>query len=264
MKPYRFKQGKIPLLVSMPHIGTEVPEQIVQKMGDRARTLPDTDWHLETLYNFLDDIGASVITAHYSRYVIDLNRPPDDSSLYPGTTTTELCPTTLFDGSPIYRPGCEPDVQEIARRRQDYWQPYHDQLGGELTRLRDAHGIAVLWDAHSIRSQIPRLFEGRLPDLNIGTFAGNSADAQLTQHIVNVAKQYPYYTNVLNGRFQGGYITRQYGRPAEHIHAIQLELVQNTYMNEEWPFQYVEEKAIAIRPVLRHLLQAVLQWIENQ
>lgn len=263
MEPYQFKQGTIPLLVSMPHVGTDIPDPIAQQMCDRARTLPDTDWHLELLYNFLQELGASTLVAQYSRYVIDLNRPPDDSSLYPGIATTELCPTTLFDGSPIYLPEQAPDKHDIHHRIQTYWQPYHTQLQAELQRLKNTYGVAVLWDAHSIRSQIPRLFAGRLPDLSLGTFSGHSADAKLTADLLITAHQYADYTTVLNGRFKGGYITRQYGHPDDHIHAIQLELVQDTYMQEEWPFPYMEQKAVRIRSVLRHLLETVVSWIET-
>jgi N-formylglutamate deformylase len=263
MEPYRFQQGTIPLLVSMPHTGTKLPDTLLERMSDRALTLPDTDWHLESLYSFVPELGASTLAAHYSRYVIDLNRPPDDSSLYPGSATTELCPTTLFDGSPLYLPGQEPDAKDINQRIQHYWQPYHDQLQSELQRLRDTYGVAVLWDAHSIRSQIPRLFEGRLPDLSFGTFSGQSADSQLTADLLAIAQHYSSYTAVLNGRFKGGYITRHYGNPSDRIHAIQLELVQDTYMQEEWPFQYVNEKANTVRKVLRHLLDTVVKWIET-
>lgn len=263
MKNYSFQQGKIPLLVSMPHVGIDLPEAILPRMTAQARILSDTDWHLEQLYSFLDELNPSLIIAQHSRYVIDLNRPPDNRSLYPGTATTGLCPTELFEGSPIYLLGETPHSQEIIQRTQDYWQPYHEQIRAELERLKAAYGIAVLWDAHSIRSQIPRLFQGRLPDLNLGTFSGKSADAQLAERLLTVAKKDPNYTAVLNGRFQGGYITRHYGCPEENVHAVQLELVQATYMQEEPPFNYLAEKAIAIRPVLRDMIETVIQWISE-
>lgn len=256
---YDFKPGTMPLLVSIPHVGTHLPEALLPRLSDRARTVPDTDWHLEALYDFLDDLNVSVLVARHSRYVIDLNRPPDNQSLYPGVATTELCPTRLFDGSAIYRDGEQPDAQEIAQRLQQYWQPYHDQIRAELTRLVDRYGIALLWDAHSIRSQLPRLFQGRLPDLNIGTFSGNSAAASLAEQLVAVAQRSPY-SQVLNGRFQGGYITRHYGQPAANIHAVQLELVQATYMQEDPPFMLLEDRANAIRPVLRQLLETAIEW----
>lgn len=262
MTIYQFKPGHVPILVSIPHAGTRLPDALVPRFTDRALTLPDTDWHLPQLYDFLDELQVSWIVANYSRYVIDLNRPPDDHSLYPGQITTELCPTTLFDGSPIYRSGASPNAEEIRQRIQTYWQPYHRQLQAELARLREAHGLAVLWDAHSIRSQVPRLFSGTLPDLNLGTFNGRSADSELTERVFTVAQQSPY-TVVLNGRFQGGYITRHYGHPSNQIHALQLELVQDTYMQAESPFAFLEEQAIAIRPVLRQLLETVDQWTDS-
>ena len=258
MDPFRFREGRTPLLVSMPHVGLHIPGDTATGMTKLALTLPDTDWHIDQLYDFLDDFGASVIAATHSRYVIDLNRPPDGASLYPGKATTELCPTGTFDGEPLYRDGAAPDNAEVARRVASYWRPYHDRLDAELRRMKDTHGYALLWDAHSIRSVVPRLFEGRLPDLNIGTAGGASCDPGLAKQVLAVAEASQTYSAVLNGRFKGGYITRQYGRPGEDVHAIQLELSQRTYMEESPPFTFREELAEGVRPVIKQMLETVL------
>jgi N-formylglutamate deformylase len=229
-------------------------------MTELALTRPDTDWHIDRLYDFLGGLGASVIVATHSRYVIDLNRAPDGSSLYPGRPTTGLCATCTSDGEPLYRQGAEPEQEEVARRIAMYWKPYHERLAVELSRIRDLHGYALLWEAHSIRSFIPRLFEGRLPDFNIGTADEASCDPALTRQVVAAAESAADYSIVVNGRFKGGYITRQYGRPAEGVHAIQLELSQRTYIDEGPPFTFREDLANAVRPALRSMLVTMLGW----
>lgn len=264
MDIFEFTAGRTPLLVSMPHVGTHIPPDIAEKMTPEARTVPDTDWHVDRLYDFLGDLGAGRLRATHSRFVIDLNRAPDGRPLYPGASNTELCPTSLFDERPIYRPGAAPDAAEVAARRDRYWRPYHDRLGAELAALRKRFGFAVLFDAHSIRSEVPRFFTGRLPDLNLGTGGGGTAESALTARVVEAAAAAEGYTSVLNGRFQGGYITRHYGRPDEAVHALQLELSQITYMEEEPPFAFREDRAAAIRPTLRGLLQVILDWTSEQ
>ena len=260
MDLFRFSPGSVPLLVSVPHAGRHVPDDLASTMTAQALTLPDTDWHVDRLYGFASEIGAAMLIATHSRYVIDLNRPPDDAPLYPGTATTGLCSTNLFDGAPIYREGMAPDARAAARRRSSYWQPYHDKLAAELAAIREIHGIALLWDAHSIRSEVPRLFDGRLPDFNLGTAGGMSADPDLAARVLALAAQSEEHTAVLNGRFTGGYITRNYGNPANGIHAIQLELAQITYMDEEPPYAYREDLAEKVQPVVRRLLDAVIEW----
>ena len=245
----------------MPHVGTHVPANIAARLSPVAQPVPDTDWHVDRLYDFLDALGASTITATQSRYVIDLYRAPDDTPLYPGASNTGLCPTTTFDESPIYRDGAEPDSDEIAARRQAVWRPYHDQLRAELTTLRERHGHALLWDAHSIRSRVPRFFEGRLPDLNFGSGGGTTTDPDLLRHLGAVAAESPEYTHVVDGRFKGGYITRAYGDPAAGVHAVQLELSQITYMDEDAPYDFREDLADGIRPLLRDLLTTALDWV---
>lgn len=262
--PFRFRAGTRPLLISMPHVGTHVPPALAARFTDEARRVPDTDWHLERLYDFADELGASVLVATHSRYVIDLNRAPDGASLYPGQSVTGLCPVDTFDSTPIYAAGDGPDEAEIAERRDAIWKPYHAKLAEELARIRALHGVAALWDAHSIRSVLPRFFDGKLPDLNLGTGKGVSCDPALAQTLLGIAQGATGYTAVLNGRFTGGYITRHHGRPAQNVHAVQLEMTQSSYMQEAMPFDYLPEVAAGIRPPVRRLLEAVLEFVEGR
>lgn len=261
---FRFRQGTRPLLVSMPHVGTYLPPALAARFTPQALEVADTDWHLERLYDFADALGASVLVATHSRYAIDLNRPPDDHSLYPGQDTTGLCPADTFDRAPIYAAGDLPDKRETVARRDALWLPYHRQIRAELDRLKAAHGIAVLWDAHSIRSVLPRFFDGKLPDLNLGTADGASCDPALAQMLFTIAKAAGDYPAVLNGRFKGGYITRHYGRPAEGFQAVQLEMTHCCYMREGMPFDYLSERAAGVRPHLRAMLEAALRFAEQQ
>ena len=262
--PFRFRQGTRPLLISMPHVGTHVPPALAARLTDEAQRVPDTDWHLERLYDFADALGASVLVATHSRFVIDLNRPPDGSSLYPGQSVTGLCPVDLFDDQSVYRdPEDVPGDVEIAERREAIWQPYHAQLAQELARMKAEHGVAALWDAHSIRSVLPRFFEGRLTDLNLGTANGGSCSPVLAEQLLVIGQSAQGYTAVLNGRFKGGHITRQYGNPEQGIHAVQLEMTQSSYMQESWPFDYLPEVAAGVQPHVRRMLEAVLSFVEE-
>ena len=258
--PFVFHQGTQPLLVSMPHAGTYVPPALAARFTPEARQVPDTDWHMERLYAFAKDLGASLLVATHSRYVVDLNRPPDGASLYPGQSVTGLCPVDTFDDTPIYAAGDVPDEAEIAARREAVWAPYHTQLRAELDRIRAQHGVAVLWDAHSIRSVLPRFFEGKLPDLNLGTANGESCDPALAQELLQIAEAAPGYTAVLNGRFKGGHITRHYGQPGQGVHAVQLEMTQCCYMQECLPFDYLPERAVQVQPHLQRMLAAALDF----
>ena len=253
---FQLHRGSIPLLVSIPHMGTEIPQPLRGDYVPRALEVEDTDWHLDRLYAFARTLGASVLQPTVSRYVVDLNRPPDDTPMYPGASNTELCPSRFFTGDALYRDGFVLPPEEKARRRATWWAPYHEALQGELARLKTQHGYVLLWDAHSIRAEIPWLFEGRLPDLNIGTADGQSADASIAQAVVDAAARHPAFTHVLDGRFKGGYITRQYGRPAEHMHAVQLEMCQCLYMREAPPFNYEEQAAARVEPVVRDMVEA--------
>jgi N-formylglutamate deformylase len=251
--------GDIPLLVSFPHAGTDIPDSIAHRMTPAALMRADTDWHLPTLYAFLSRMGASTLVPNYSRYVIDLNRPPDDNNLYPGQDTTGLVPLDSFHKQALYFPGLEPDAVEVDARKAAYWRPYHDALEGELQRLRHEHGVAVLWDAHSIASMLPRFFEGKLTDLNLGTADGQSCTPKVQAAAEAVLAAQNDYTFVSNGRFKGGYITRQYGRPDEGIHALQMEICHCTYMDEPAPFGYRPDLACKVQPVLKHMLEAVMK-----
>ena len=263
--PFLFHQGTAPLLISMPHAGTHVPPAIAARLTPEARQVPDTDWHLPRLYDFAQALGASILVATHSRYVVDLNRPPDGTSLYPGQSVTGLCPVDTFDDRPLYaNPADLPDEAEVAARRAAYWAPYHAQLRAELERLRAAHGVAVLWDAHSIRSVLPRFFEGRLPDLNLGTGDGISCDPALAQALLGEACAATAYTAVLNGRFKGGHITRHYGAPARNIHAVQLEMTQCSYMQEAMPFDYLPEVAAGVLPHLHRMVEAALAFARSR
>jgi N-formylglutamate deformylase len=257
---FTLHRGNTPLLVSLPHVGTAIPDDQRARYVERALALEDTDWHLDQLYDFVPELGAGLIVPRHSRYVIDLNRPPEDAPMYAGVNNTELCPTRFFAGEPLYRDGMAPDPVEIARRREMYWCPYHDALDAELDRLKAQHGHAVLFDGHSIRSQLPWLFEGRLPDMNLGTASGESCAASLHAALVAVLQRQSSFTHVVDGRFKGGHITRSRGRPQSSIHAVQLEMCWSTYMAEQPPFQVDPARAATLAPVLRALVQAMLAW----
>ncbi len=265
MEPYRFTPGAAPLLVSMPHVGTHIPDSIAARMTPAALEVPDTDWHVDRLYDFLGELGAASIAATHSRYVIDLNRAPDGAALYPGASNTELCPTARFDNAPIYgagpdgRPGA-PSGTEIVGRTERYWRPYHERLDMELAAMRARHGIVVLFDPHATRRRGPRSSAARRPENNRGPGGGASADPALAAAAIEAAAEADGYTSVLNGRFQGGYITRQYGRPDKNVHAIQLELSWITYMDEDPPFGFREDLAADVRPALRRIVAALIDW----
>lgn len=254
---FNLTRGQAPILVSFPHSGTYLPPDIAARMTDVGRTVPDTDWHVPKLYAFLDAIGASRIEATHSRYVVDLNRPPDDQSLYAGQKKTGLVPVDTFRGEPLYIAGQEPGADEIIARRS-YWQPYHDAIASELSRLKAVHGSVILWDAHSIECELPSLFEGRLPDLNLGTFDGKSCDADIIEAAFDAAKASGFKA-VLNGRFKGGYITRHYGAPKKGVHAIQLEMAQAIYMDQGPPFTFRSDLAPKVTATIRSMIKAALE-----
>lgn len=249
----------VPLLVSIPHTGTELSEGLAERLvDDEVRALPDTDWHLHRLYDFVPELGARTIYARYSRYVVDLNRPADGHALYPGRHETGLVPTADFDGKALYRPGAEPDDAERAARTDRYWRPYHAAIESELSLLRAQFGYALLFDAHSIRSEVPQFAEGALPGLMLGDADGSSADPSMSRAVLDV-----HHASGLgsahNAPFKGGWITRCFGRPAEHVHALQLEMSQRLYMVEGPPFAWSEERAEALRPWLRRTLGAFVE-----
>ena len=260
-------RGDAPLVVGFPHTGTEIPSEIEDRFVSPWLARQDADWWVDRLYDFAADLGATTVRTRVSRSVIDVNRDPSGASLYPGQATTELCPTTTFDGEPLYRAGMEPDAAEIARRRATWFDPYHAALEEELTRLRERHGRVVLYDAHSIRSHVPRLFEGELPQFNIGTNGGATCDPALTT-AVEAACDVSGLSRVTNGRFKGGWTTRRYGRPEASVHAIQMELACRGYMDEpphpwspdNWPSPYSDARAAPMRTALTEVLKACLAF----
>ena len=258
---FSLHEGSLPLLISIPHMGTRIPDDIAATMTPVAQRTDDCDWHLDRLYAFARRLGASMLTPSYARYVIDLNRPPDGANLYPGQDTTGLLPVDTFDKEPLYRDGHLPDEAEVARRRDIYWKPYHQALSEHLAALKAKHGKVLLWEAHSIRSHVPRFFEGRLPDFNFGTANGASAVAGLAEALAAVVERHGAYTAIANGRFKGGYITREYGNPAEGVYAVQLELTQITYMEEQMPYAYDENRAAQVEPLLEELVKTALDRV---
>jgi N-formylglutamate deformylase len=255
---FTLHQGKRPLLVSLPHVGIEIPQNMQADYVPHALEVEDTDWHLASLYALAKHIGASLLAPRYSRYVIDLNRPPENTPMYAGANNTELCPTRSFGGEPIYKEGQAPDETEIEYRRRAFWQPYHDALANEIERIKEKHGYVVLWDGHSIKSELPWLFEGKLPDLNLGTAGGTSCSPALTSALGHLLETQNKYTYAIDGRFKGGYITRHYGRPQEGVHAVQLEMCFSCYMLEEPPYMIDAARAGKLLPLLRSLLLTAL------
>lgn len=252
-------RGSTPLLVSIPHCGTALPADQRPRYVDRALAVEDTDWYLERLYGFVTELGASLLLPVCSRYLVDLNRPPTNQPMYPGQNNTELCPTRFFTGEPLYKPGMAPDAAEISRRVESHWRPYHQALAEELQRLRAAHGHAVLFDAHSIKSSLPWLFEGTLPHMNLGTVDGASCAPSLRRQLAGLMASQDDYSHVLDGRFKGGHITREHGRPDQGVHAVQLEMCWRAYMDEEPP-AWNAAKASAVTPLLRQLVTLLRDW----
>jgi formiminoglutamase len=256
------QEGDAPLIVSMPHAGTLIPEEIAPNLRSRALAVRDADWFIPQLYGFATDLGATVIRTDISRTAIDVNRDPSGVSLYPGQVTTGLCPDMTFDGEPLYLEGLDPDSAEIERRRAAYFDPYHRALEAQIARLKRDHGRVALFDAHSIRSRVAPLFEGELPALNLGTHSGASADPRL----VAMAEAHcaaSGFSHVTNGRFKGGWITRHYGRPADGVHALQMEMAQRVYMDEPRGLAlpaWSPERAAAAQALLSPLLQSIIHW----
>ena len=256
--------GDAPLIISVPHAGLKIPSAIAERMTDTGLANADADWHVDRLYSFAQNMGVSMLKGRYSRYVIDLNRPPEGGPLYDGHVDTGLCPTHAFDGSPIYQQGAEPSHGEIQARKVKYWDPYHAALQAEIDRLRAEHGTVVLFEAHSIKSQVPRLFDGHLPQMCFGTNDGHSASAELTAAIMEFVREETDYRCVLNDRFKGGYITRKYGAPERGVHAVQLELSQATYLKEdqidgENGPSFNTSKALTLEPFLKSLVEFMLE-----
>ncbi|WP_421783243.1 N-formylglutamate deformylase [Kiloniella litopenaei] len=264
VSPVTITSGTSPIVLGMPHTGTWLPEKILDKLNANGKKLADTDWHIDLLYaDLLPDV--TIVKANFHRYAIDANRDPAGISLYPGQNTTGLCPVTDFDNQPIYKDGCEPDEAEIEKRRQSFHAPYHTALQNELERVRNLHGVAILYDCHSIRSTIPFLFDGLLPEFNIGTNNGETCDGMVEESVWNICNSAPEYSAVLNARFKGGWTTRHYGQPHKNIHAIQMELAQRTHLKDEnIPFDYDAEKAAVLRPYLKNILVKLTELVETK
>ena len=259
MAVFEVRQGSSPVILGFPHTGTDVPASIRERLNDNGRILADTDWHIHDLYEgLLPD--ATTVRATFHRYVIDANRDPAGVSLYPGQNTTGLVPETDFDGQPIWKEGEGPTEADIAERLRAFHAPYHAALAAEIARVKAIHGVVVLYDCHSIRSHIPFLFEGRLPDFNIGTDTGKTCAPEIEQVTAEIAAGADGYSHILNGRFKGGWTTRHYGRPEQGVHAIQMELAQSTHLATEAP-PFALDKAKADR--LRRPLKTILERIET-
>lgn len=255
----QINQGTSPLVLGLPHTGTDLPDDCAARLNENGLALADTDWHIDTLYaGLVPDITTVRTSIH--RYVIDVNRDPSGDSLYPGQNTTGLCPVTDFDGAGIYLVGAAPDANEVERRRLAYHAPYHAALAAELDRVRAKHGFAILYDCHSIRSRIPFLFDGVLPDFNIGTNGVTTCAPEIQDRVAEICAKAKPYTSILNGRFKGGWTTRHYGNPANGVHAIQMELAQSTYMQEAPPWAFEPARAAELRPHLTAILSALISW----
>jgi N-formylglutamate amidohydrolase len=257
---YTLLPGTTPLLIDVPHAGIYIPPELRASMTPIAQTVPDTDWHVHLLYQFALELGAGLMAATHSRYVIDLNRDPAGVALYQGADNTELCPTRTFANEDIYLPGEAPSEEKIGSRRANYWEPYHRALAEQIAAIRAAHGYAILLDGHSILSQVPRFFSGRLPDLNLGTVDGASCAQSLEEIAYAPLQGAGRFSAILNGRFKGGYITRHYGKPEEDVHALQLEIAQAAYMGETPPYAWNPHTAEPLITVLRQLVLALLEW----
>ena len=255
---FEYHRGDGPLLISFPHDGTDFPTRIRTELNEFGLKNTDCDWRIFELYNRVLEQDVSFIRARYSRYVVDLNRSPAGELLYPGKMETGICPLTTFDGIPVHLPGKQPDDREIRTRIESYWQPYHNHLQAELRRIKDRHGYAILWDAHSIRAEVPALFNGVLPDLNFGNAGGQSCAQEIIDQVVGHAAQASTYSVVLNGRFKGGYITRHYGNPASDVHSIQLEINQNTYLEGTEAPKINHKKMQRLSRLVHSLLQSVI------
>jgi len=257
---FRLITGHVPLLISMPHNGQQIPQEIASIMTDAAKQVPDTDWYIDQLYDFARQLGVYLLIPNYNRYVIDLNRAPNNENLYPGANSTELCPTSSFALTPLYLAEHQPNADEIAERIELYWQPYHQALATTLQKMKQQFGRAVLLDAHSILSEVPRFFEGQLPDFNFGSADGKSCSVELMNEIKTL--NFEPYSSVFNGRFKGGYITRHYGDPAQQIHAIQLELSQRTYLHEPTN-QYHQVAADKVKQKLQAFVQCLIKFAQQ-
>jgi len=255
---FSYQQGNSPVIVSFPHDGMSLPAEIKGHLNALGQQVPDTDWFVNQLYNFLPELDISFFIPEFSRYVVDLNRSSQGGSLYPGQYETSVCPVATFDDESIYNEGKEPDAEEVQRRIVAYWQPYHDHIQSEIARIKALHGYAILWDAHSIRGVVPQLFEGVLPDLNFGTAGGTSCASDILKRVTDIADAQDHFSVVENARFKGGFITRNYGKPEDNVHTIQLEINQSIYMSDDQTATLEEHKCEMLRPWLKGFIQELV------
>jgi N-formylglutamate amidohydrolase len=260
MELFTLRRGSAPLVIDVPHAVTYLPAALRARLTPAALAVPDTDWHVEKLYAFAAEVDATLMCATHSRYVVDLNRDPSGAVLYTGADNTELCPSRTFANERVYLEGAQPTPAEIAQRIAACFEPYHTTLAAQIERVRALHGHAVVLDGHSIRSEVPRFFAGRLPDLNLGTADGASCDMMLADRAASVLAAAPGMTYIVNGRFKGGWITRRYGRPLAGVHALQLELGERCYMDQDPPFPWDPARAAPLIAVLRGLVDALVAW----
>lgn len=264
MKPiFDFHHGPLPLLISVPHAGTGVPDALLHRFTSVGQRLPDTDWHVDRLYDFARDMGASVLVANHSRYVVDLNRAADSRPLYETQPTSPVCAAMTFGGESIYVADQTPSAAEVQQRVQTYWQPYHEKIEMELQRIREQFGYALLWDAHSVASEVPGLFEGVLPEFNLGTRDGAACPKDIADSLLRVLTDDGEFGSVLDGRFKGGYITQNYGRPSERIFAVQLELAQRAYLDEGPHPDWSADRAARAQALVSRLLEAFVAAVRE-
>lgn len=270
-------EGDAPLIVSFPHTGVELPDDLAGHFGSPWLARRDTDWWVHELYGFVHGLGATTVRSTISRSVIDLNRDPGGTSLYPGQPTTALCPLTTFDNQPLYRSDSAPDAAEIERRRRTYFAPYHAALAAQVARLRRRHATVVVYDAHSIRSRIPHLFAGELPQFNLGTAGRSGAvdtscDSALAAAVETLCR-HSGMSWVRNGRFKGGWITRHYSDVPAGVHSLQMELACRGYMHEPepacldehtWPTPLDAGRAAPLRRTLAQVLDTCLEFASTR
>lgn len=258
---WQLSRGESPLIVNVPHAGTFLPSEIAERLTLAARATPDTDWHVDRLFDFAPGRDVTLMVATHSRIVVDLNRDPNGVALYPGASNTEVCPSTTFADQPHYEKNQQPNAGEVVARVARYWHPYHITLATEIARVQARHGYCIVLDAHSIASRVPRFFAGQLPDLNLGTVDSSSCRKKLEDLALARLSSHSSFSNVVNGRFKGGYITRHYGRPATHVHALQLEMAWSSYLDETRPHQYDPARATPLRACLRELVDGLLATV---
>jgi N-formylglutamate deformylase len=259
---FEFHRGTLPLLISVPHAGTEVPDELFHRFTSVGQRLPDTDWHVDRLYGFAREFGASMLIANYSRYVVDLNRAPDSAPLYESVPTSPVCATVTFSGDSIYLADQAPTHAEVTKRIEMFWRPYHQQLEAELQRLRALYGYAVLWDAHSVASEVPGLFAGVLPEFNLGTRDAAACPKHIGDALLKLLTDDGGFGAVLDGRFKGGYITQNYGRPLQQTFAVQLELAQRSYLEESTAPDWHDDRARRAQELIVRLLTKFLKLAE--